>query len=380
MIANVALYAAIAFGIATSGVALDALGWDLGVFRDASTLLLRHESLYDFAAQESAHRAAFGRAFLVHYPYAYPPIFAIECVPLSLVPQVVAFALVVLASIAALVWAARKTGGRALDALWVTVSFPAAYALLSGQLVFVALALFSASYALVRAHRPIAAGVVASLLAYKPQLVVVLPVAFAVMPRARRALVGLALGGAAQLALCLAIAPGDTLEFPSAVRHMSEYADTHFRESVNFTWKAFFTLLMPTHHGAALMLAAIVVAALGALALVAMVRAKHDLELVFGIAVLATLACAWRCAPYDWVLLALPAWLLLGRAAPSPNATRVLVALLASTWVMTNLVDAQERTLGIALHPAAPMLTCAAAWLVTRSTKRSGGISHRPIT
>jgi alpha-1,2-mannosyltransferase len=370
-LAAAALWTAIVAGIATSGVRADMLGWDLGVFRDASRLLLHGQPLYDFAGQASAHRSAFGRSFAVYYPYAYPPIFAIETVPLALVSQVTAFVVVTLASALSVAWAARRATGRLEDALWVAASYPAVYGLLAGQLVFVALAVLTASWALLEGDRPVLAGLVASLLAFKPQLLVALPVAFLVMPRARRALLGLAAGVAAQAALALGVAPRATLAFPSAIRRMAAYTSTHFRESLGFTWHAFFVAAMPGHRTAATVLAALAVAACAAVAVVAMVRARADTALTFSIAVLATFACAWHCAPYDWVLLALPAWLLLPRTKPSPIALRVLAMAFIAPWTFVELVDAQQKAWGVALHPAAPALAIFSVWLVRRAQLRA---------
>jgi hypothetical protein len=360
-IANAALWIAIALGIAKSAVPLDALGWDLSVFRDASKLLMRGAPLYDFAAQASEHTASFGRSFAVHYPYAYPPIFAMETAPLALVSQIAAFAIVTLASLAALAWAARRTTGRATDALWVTASYPAVYGILAGQLAIVALAIFVATYALLSRDRPIAAGLVCSLVAFKPQLLVVMPIFFLVVPRARRALVGLALGGAAQIALCFAIAPDATLAFPSALARMSAYVETHFRASLGFTWRSFFVVWMPHHRALADTLALVAILACGAAGTIAMMRSRGDLPRAMAIAMLTTFACAWHCAPYDWVVLALPAWLLVPRLKLSPLAMRGALVLFALPWTFVAIADA------VPFHPALPYLCATSAWLVLRS-------------
>ncbi len=360
-LANAALWAAIVLGIAKSAVPLDALGWDLGVFRDASRLLLRGAPLYDFDEQARAHAESFGRAFEVHYPYAYPPIFAMETAPLALIPQVAAFAIVTALGIALAAWAARRVTGRAADALWVTATYPAVYGILAGQLALVALFLFVATYALLEAKQPIAAGLVCSLLAFKPQLLVVLPILFAIVPRARRALVGLALGGAAQIALCFAVAPNAAMEFPGALARMSTYVETHFRASLGFTWRAFFAVMMPNRVGTTYVLAALAIIACGAIAIASMIRSRVDLPRAFAIAVLATFACAWHCAPYDWVVLALPAWLLVPRTNPSPLEKRALVLAFLLPWGFVATADA------IPFHPAMPWLCVSSFWLVRRS-------------
>lgn len=360
-LANALLWAAIVLGIAKSHVPKDALGWDLSVFRDASGLLLRGQPLYDFAAQASAHAAAFGRTFAVHYPYAYPPIFAIETVPLALVSQVVAFSIVTVASLGALAWAARRATGSATNALWVTASYPAVYGILAGQFAIVALAIFVATLALLESDRAIAAGVVCSLLAFKPQLVVVMPILFAIVPRARRALVGLVIGVAAQAIACFVLAKDATLAFPSALARMSSYVETHFRASLGFTWRAFFALLLPDHRGAANALGALAIAACAIVVARAMWRSRGDLPRAFAIAILATFLCAWHCAPYDWVVLALPAWILIPRADPSPLETRALVFVFLLSWTFVAIADATR------VHLALPCLGAVSAWLVRRA-------------
>ena len=145
------------------------------------------------------------------------------------------------------------------------------------------------------------------------------------------------------------------------------YADSHFRESLGFTWRSFFVAAMPGHREVAVALAIAAVVASGAVAIVAMLRAKGDLATVVSIATLATLACAWHCAPYDWVLLALPAWLLLPRAKPSPLGARLLVLAFMATWAFVGVVDAQQRAFGAALHPALPALAAFSIWLVRRA-------------
>jgi len=369
-VAVATLWIATIAGIATAHVRADMLGWDLGVFRDASRLLLAHQPLYDYGAQEHEHFEAFGRMFAVHYPYANPPIFAIETIPLALVPQVVAFAIVTAAGLASLFWASRRVTGGFDGALLAMLAYPTYLAVLAGQPIAVALALFTASYALVDRGAPVRAGLVASLLAYKPPLLLVLPFAFAIAPRARRALLGLAAGCAAQVAVCFVVAPRATLEFPSALGRISAYTETHFRDALSFTWRSFFALMMPDHRAAADALGAIAVVACGAIAIVAMVRARADLAKVFAIAVLATLACAWHCYPYDWVLLALPAWLLVPRVEVGPLARRTIAAAVLAPWAFVWLVEEQRKATGVAVHPALPALCAFAVWLV-RSADQS---------
>ena len=366
--AAVALWTATVLGIVTAHVRADMLGWDLGVFRDASRLLLQHEPLYDYKLQEHEHFEAFGRLFAVHYPYANPPIFAIETIPLALVPQVVAFVVVTAAGLACLAWASWRITGGAEGAVFALLAYPTYLGVLAGQPVPIALGLYAATYVLLDRDRPLAAGLVASLLAYKPPLLLALPALFFIVPRARRALVGLAAGCAAEIALCFAVAPHDTLAFPAAVRRISAYTETHFRDALSFTWRSFFALLAPGHRALADGLGAAAVTVCGAIALVAMHRARGDLGKAFAIAVLATLACAWHCYPYDWVLLALPAWLLVPRVSASRLGWRLALAAFVAPWTFVWLVEEQRSALGgVAFHPALPVLCATSIWLVRRA-------------
>ena len=366
-LASVAPWVAVGLGVARGKAPPGWLGWDLASFRVASQLWLHHQPLYDFAAQAQAHERAFGPAFDVPYPFSYPPIFAIELAPLAELPQSPAFAVVWFASLVVLAIAARRVTGRLSDALWVTASFPGLLALLAGQFVFFALGILVATHALLRRERPVTAGLVASLLAFKPQLLLFLPLVFAMQRRARRGLFGLAAGVAAQLAICLVAAPSDTRAFPAALGRFNSYVATHFKDTLSFTWRAFFALALPGHGTLAAGCAAVAMVACAAVGVVAMWRARADTDACLAIAVLATLASTWHCAPYDWVLLALPAWLLLPRTSPSRGALRAIGLLYIGVWGFVALADVQRSAFGVALHPAMPALCGLSFWLVRSS-------------
>ncbi|HSQ66598.1 MAG TPA: hypothetical protein VLM85_25430, partial [Polyangiaceae bacterium] len=174
-------------------------------------------------------------------------------------------------------------------------------------------------------------------------------------------------GVAAQLAICLVAAPSDTRAFPAALGRFNSYVATHFKDTLSFTWRAFFALALPGHGTLAAGCAAIAMVACAALGVVAMWRAREDTDACLAIAVLATLASTWHCAPYDWVLLALPAWLLLPRTSPSRGALRAIGLLYIGVWGFVALADVQRSAFGVALHPAMPALCGLSFWLVRSS-------------
>lgn len=361
-----AVVAAVARGRAPRGW----LGWDLAAFRVAGKLFLSGAPIYDFSAQDATYHAEYGKGFDVLYPFAYPPIFALETLPLALVRHEIAYAIVTCASLVCVALAARKLTGRALDALWITATLPGLLALLAGQFSFVALALVVASWSLAKRARPIASGFVLSLLAFKPQLLLFVPLAYVIHARARRGLVGLALGIGAQLAACFAFDARDTLAFPAALRTFNAYVASRFNDELAFTWRAFFALLAPSHASITNALAALAILACAAFGIASAFRARADLDRCFSFLVLTTLACAWHASAYDWVLLAFPAFLLLPRARPSRAASIAFGLVYVASWGFVSLARAEHRAFGHALNFAMPALVAFFFWIV-RATERA---------
>lgn len=109
-------------------------------------------------------------------PFPYPPTLLVALAPLGEVPLPVAYLLFILPSLAAYLWA--MTGGRLLDWRWsigALVAPATGITIISGQSGFLSAALMLGGLRLVNS-RPLLAGVLFGLLAYKPQLGVLVPV------------------------------------------------------------------------------------------------------------------------------------------------------------------------------------------------------------
>jgi hypothetical protein len=140
-----------------------------------------------------------------HNPFPYPPIFLLFLAPLGGLSRVAAFALFMGVTFAGYLWA--STGGRWRDwpALLGAIAAPATGVnLIFGQSGFLAGGLMLGGLNLVE-RRPIVAGVLFGLLAYKPQLGVLVPVVL-VAARCWRAL-------AAACATVVACAAAATVAF-----------------------------------------------------------------------------------------------------------------------------------------------------------------------
>lgn len=170
--------------IALSDGRLDPLGRPLGsdflAFWTASRQLLAGEgaAVYDDAAQRAAQAAAAGSAEAPYYPLFYPPAGLLLFLPLGLLPYGAALAL----------WLAGS-GAAYLAVLWrawrqplvpyLALAAPAVFVTAGhGQNAFLSGALLGAAL-LALPRRPLLAGLLIGLLAYKPQLGLALPLALA---------------------------------------------------------------------------------------------------------------------------------------------------------------------------------------------------------
>ena len=163
-------------------------------------------SLYDYAAMRQEW-LALGSAFL--YPALYPPTLAWFVAPFAALPFAAGYALwnvVLVASLLVTWWLTAPLASRLVrfGHLAFALALPSvAFGLLLGQVVIVVAAAVSISWWLLRHNRPFAAGLVLCLIALKPQLALMVPVALLVAGQAR-AFVGWAAGSLAMLGAALA--------------------------------------------------------------------------------------------------------------------------------------------------------------------------------
>lgn len=161
------------------------VGTDFSSFYAAGSLALegRAAEAYDMAAHHAREQNLFGAA-TPYYAWLYPPLFLLVAAPLSVLPYPLALAAwqggtlaLYLAVIAAILRRKRREGGAAELWLPLAAAFPAVFINLGhGQNGFLTAALLGAAM-LALPRRPITAGVLIGLLAYKPQFAAVVPFA-----------------------------------------------------------------------------------------------------------------------------------------------------------------------------------------------------------
>jgi hypothetical protein len=196
------------------------LGTDFSSFYAAGTLVLdgAPSAAFDPARHHEQERAVFGED-TPYYAWAYPPVFLLVAAPLAVLPY--AFALIVwqLATLAlylaAIEWLWRRTAGETAGTdrivLLAALAFPAVFVNLThGQNGFLTAALFAAALATLD-KRPVLAGLFFGLLAYKPQLGLLIPLVLAATGRWR--------SFAATGATIVALAALTTLLFGAGIWH-----------------------------------------------------------------------------------------------------------------------------------------------------------------
>ena len=131
---------------------------------------------YDPALHALAHTAGLGHASAEHYPFPYPPFHLALAAALATFAYVPAFATWVAVSLTAYLWAAAGIVGSPRGALYMAACPAVLTNVYIGQNGLWSAALLG--FGLVELERrPILAGVFLGLLAYKPQIAMLVPVA-----------------------------------------------------------------------------------------------------------------------------------------------------------------------------------------------------------
>jgi hypothetical protein len=134
----------------------------------------RAAEIYDFAAFNTFQASVVG-PHIDSYYYSYPPVLLLLTAPLALIPYVPALGVWLAATWYGFYRALKLTGGQHL--LLLSLATPALFVnAVGGQNGALTAALLGGGLALVD-RRPLAAGVLFGLLAYKPQLALMLPFA-----------------------------------------------------------------------------------------------------------------------------------------------------------------------------------------------------------
>ena len=205
----VALYIIAAIAMIASATAMidvfgKPLGYDFITFWGASHLTLAGEPLaaFDFGRILQAEQLAVPantQVFLWHYP----PVYQMFVAPLALLPYGLSWLVFVGAGLAFYVATVRplfvENFAPKADVVFLLLAFPGAFiCVFHGQNSLYSAAIFAGGLLLLERGRPYLAGLVLGLLIYKPQLGLLLPLAFLVSGQWR----ALIATGASAIAIC----------------------------------------------------------------------------------------------------------------------------------------------------------------------------------
>jgi hypothetical protein len=273
--------------------------------------------------------------------YVNPPLLAWLFAPLTLVPEPAAYALWTLVSLAALVWAwciaAPYAGlGKFTLLLLALALWPVLLSLYFGQPTIVMLGLVATAWWLCARDRPLEGGVaLAVATALKPHLVILVPLALLASGRYRAVLGWIAGGAVLGVATIVALGPAGLVSWWQGLQYLQS-DPAH----------AYYTLANQVGFGPVTYALWVVQAAVAVL--IARWR-RLELELVFAVGILGSVAAAFHLHPADYSLLILAAWLVLRTSPPMWHRAYLLVG----------IATMQALTLG----PPTPELLWNAGWL-----------------
>jgi alpha-1,2-mannosyltransferase len=330
-----------------------------------------------------------------HFPMVYPPFYYALVSPLAALPMktaaVVWAGLMVACLIASVIWLPRASGDTsrhmACFIQLIALFTPLVENLTSNQKGSVLLLLLVATYALLRDRRPFAAGLVFGLLAFKPQLTLVIAAAM-LLKRQWRFAAGGAVAGVTLVAASLAVSGQACQDYLAFSSQMADYLHTAgYDLAKSHSWYGFFHLLLQNQPDAviraasgAMILATLII--VGILLRGPMRVDSPQFAVQFSGLVLAAILVSPHLLTYDLTLLVLPAtlaasWSLDRNAA---KVSHVFVALLAAA-VLISVSTPLARLIGVQI--SVPAMFAALIALTRRSvlptpTQAANALRVRP--
>ena len=341
-----------------------AVGTDYLQFYTAGVTLRQGQSanLYDFEYQSQLEQAIAGPGLANYHAFLTPPFFAWLFVPLSFLPYIWSFIVWSLLGFVFL-WISIKllsTERQAKGFLWSLTWFPIFAAISFGQNSLLSLLLFCLTYWLWKKEKYLAAGLVSSLLLFKPQMVLGVGLLWLFEWRKSwKSLIGLAVGGATLAGLCFWLLPGASQTYIDVARnflpgliYQSQFPLWHLH-----SLRGFWILLFPGNTWIAEGLS-LLLSIFGILAFFFFWRKYHTKPaLLFAVAICVTIWITPHAMIYDWSILLIPAILFWQSLPQLRELWKPLFALLwIATFLSGPLTFAQLKFLPLAIQISIPIL------------------------
>lgn len=339
------------------------IGTDYIQFYAAGVTLIsdRSSRLYDFEYQRQLEKSIAGEDFNAFHAFITPPFFAFFYIPFAKFDYVWSYIIWFIVNLLFLwfsVYLLRGTSPKRVF-FWTLTWFPVFACFSYGQNSILSLAILSLTYYFWKSDKRIIAGMISSLLLYKPQLLLGLVILWLLEWRHDwRSLLGLAAGAGVLVGTSFYFMPEASIAYINfaltilpRLSSMESFPIWHSQ-----TLESFWLLLFPGKTG----LAAVLAISMVVIALIALIRLwflfKHEKLTLFAFAICFTILITPHAMIYDWILLLIPAVVLW---YSYPNLRDQWKPLFAAIWVSTFVSDSftimQLKLLPLALQIDVPI-------------------------
>ena len=364
LITGVTLWAtwlvSISFGPGNMDLANQVIGTDyIQFYTSGITLRQDHaDKLYDFDYQLQLELQIAGPDLVNFHANLTPPFFAWLFVPLSALPYGWSFVTWSILSLAGLLSSLKILGVTKFwpTFLWTLCWFPVFAVISFGQNSVIAVFGLSATYHLWKRNHTFLAGLVASLVLFKPQLIIGVSILWLIRWRRDwRALLGLATGAAVLISLTFLLLPEASrqyfqlaIDFLPGMIYQDQFPLYHLH-----ALRGFWALLFPEMDWLAESLSGLLsLAGLGFFIRFVISKRNH-LPLCFTAAIAFTIFITPHAMIYDWALLIIPAIILWQEM---PEYTHYWKVIFAIIWLVT-LVSGPLTYLQLRVMPVAVQIS-----------------------
>jgi alpha-1,2-mannosyltransferase len=339
------------------------IGTDYLQFYSAGLTLRDGQSvnLYNFDYQSQIEQNIAGPGLQYFHAFITPPFLAWLYVPLTYLPYTLSFIVWSVLSLLFLIVSIKfLTIDSQVNAFkWSLTWFPIFAAISFGQNSLLSLLLFSITYWFWRKEKPLYAGLISSLLLFKPQMVLGLGILWILeWRRSWKSLIGLSLGGAILASLCFSFLPGASNAYVDLARNFLPgliYQDQFPLWHLD-SLRGFWILLLPGQKWVVESLS-ILLSALGIIGFILLWRRNRTKkDLLFAYAICLTIWITPHAMIYDWSILLIPA-ILLWQASPQMRMIwrPLYVVIWIAVFISGPLTTLQLRILPIAIQVSIPV-------------------------
>lgn len=323
------------------------------------------QELYNFEYQAKLEQSIAGPGLTSFHAFLTPPFLAWLYAPLTYLSYSWSFIVWSLLSLLFL-WVSikllsYKQPGKA--SLWSLTWFPIFATISFGQNSLLSLLLFSLTYWLWQKNKYFTAGIMSSLLLFKPQMLLGVGLLWLLEWRQSwKSLLGLVIGGSVLAGMCFWLQPDASRAYVDLVRnflpgmiYQEQFPLWHMH-----SLRGFWALLLPGQESIVEILSII----LSILAVVVYIpfwrRYRHNKKLIFAGAILLTIWITPHAMIYDWSILLIPAivlWQDFPDAKPLWKSSFALIWL--ATFLSGPLTVLQLKLLPVALQISLPVFLIA---------------------